>query len=80
MRLPKLMMAAALVSLSTAPAIAQTAAPAGKLSVAQGKSVRAATPAKGSKLAGLSPIVYVVIAIAIAATVLIVTDDEPDSP
>ncbi len=79
MRLAKMMMAAAAVSLAVSPAVASTAA--SKLSLSSAESVRASTTAgKSNKDAGgfLIPLLAVAAVIG-GVLVLVDEDDTPDS-
>lgn len=82
MRLAKFLTAVAVASLATAPALSAPTDPAAKLSVAQAKSARAATPARKSNKLTSGIIIAVLAVAAITAGVIIATDgdDEPDSP
>ena len=75
MRLAKILMAAAAVSMSAAPALAAPANPAASLSVA--KSVRAGTPAgKKNNVVAAGVIVALLAAAAVAVGVVVVADDD----
>jgi hypothetical protein len=71
MRLSKILTAAALVSLVTAPIAAQAATP-----------VRAASTHEGEDIAGISPLILVLIAAGLVAVILVASDNnnEPESP
>jgi hypothetical protein len=71
MRLPKILTAAAMVSLVTAPIAAQAATPA-----------RAASTHDGQDLVGISPILLILAAAAAIGVIVLVSDDnnEPASP
>jgi hypothetical protein len=71
MRLSKILTAAAMVSLVTAPIAAQAATP-----------VRTASTQDGEDIAGLSPILLVLIAAVVIGVIVIVADDnnKPVSP
>jgi hypothetical protein len=75
MRLAKILMAAAAVSMSAAPAFAAPTNPAASLSVA--KSVRASTSAgKKNNVIAAGVIVAVLAAAAVAVGVVVVADDD----
>ena len=71
MRLSRILTAAAMVSLVTAPIAAQAATPA-----------RAASTLDGEDLVGISPVLLVLAAAAAIGVIVLVTDDEnePASP
>lgn len=81
MRISKYLMAAAVASMSVAPAMAAPASPAANLSVA--KSARAGTSTvERNKAAGGGIIVAVLAAAAVIAGIIVIadSDDNPDSP
>ena len=74
MTISKTLALGAALSLVSAPALAATANPAAKLSVA--KSVRATSPSgKKSELAGGGIIVAIIAAAAVVAGIIIIADD-----
>lgn len=79
MRLTKLMMAAAAVSMTASPVLAASANPAVKLSVA---APRASADVGKSRLRGGGFFVAIIAVVVIIAGVIIVSDndDKPDSP
>lgn len=79
MKMSKLLAAAAVVSLATAPAIAAQPNPAAKLSIAN--SPRVASNAKGKNhLAGTGLIVALVVGAAITAGIIVAATDKSSSP
>ena len=71
MRLSKILTAAATLSLVTAPIAAQAATP-----------VRAASTQDGEEIAGVSPIILILVAAAVIGVIVIVASDDnkPASP
>jgi hypothetical protein len=71
MKVSKILTAAAMVSLVTAPIAAQAATPA-----------RTASSQEGEDIVGLSPIILILVAAAVIAAVVIIADDnnKPVSP